>query len=740
MKKTILAVLVIWSNLVIAQSSNDNYLCESKKISDLAKNSDKAIVFIIDANGLPAPADQASIDRFNQVFERVVRYANEHPDVSLKTKAMAAGQVTAKGSKPSPGAGGQPMSNVISDTIANSNYSVISQTEIRNELLWILFLKWDNNSADYQKVIPTFPSNFSHLDIIAQGIANEKGNQTGFAFSESAIIYGVADFVIKKAKQELIETYLSQWYTKASSDEIISKLAPQTLDIMQAFMNDHSLNITKYGDKWKAAFQEDLRNVPVQLQDEALINSIVVRAGLTSISDQKQIPPLIAGGDEIVYNLYLKKHLVNILNDMSNKYLAQNDGDPAIFKQMIVLANVLLISGGKMEDNKTYQPVALNDINRMDVESWRVLLKLIYLRQNNSLSYVFHKEKIDVLFNEMLSDQAILKFNLLYKQTISFISSYQSSINALQNEPIHNLNANSTRQLFDLSFQLLDQVHNYLTLYPTVLTTANADYEKYIKRFYAPLSEIGEGISTQQYAKVLDGTAGVLTRLNNNKQLDGVITFVQVYGSFMINILDAKGPDDVENALDELIPDGQYQLKNTKRLSVSISAYPGGIGCYERIKKYRTDTAGLPTVNQQKVSKWSPSVGFYLPIGIDFNLGCKKQKDKCGKKKTNYSSTNILLQVADLGAVLNYRITADDSTVSANPNITLKQILAPGISVMRHLNNSPVVYGMSLNYTPDLRTINQSGNIYQSSSLRAGVFIAVDVTFINYILSKRELK
>jgi hypothetical protein len=120
-----------------------------------------------------------------------------------------------------------------------------------------------------------------------------------------------------------------------------------------------------------------------------------------------------------------------------------------------------------------------------------------------------------------------------------------------------------------------------------------------------------------------------------------------------------------------------------------------------------------------------------MPMGIDFSIGNKKK----GSTKS-FSSTNLFLQFLDFGAVLNYRLNSKEDE-EASPNVTFKQLLSPGFSVMRHFKNSPLVIGAGVNYTPSLRTVNVAGNEYKDNAWRIGLFCAVDVTFFHLYNSKK---
>jgi hypothetical protein len=185
----------------------------------------------------------------------------------------------------------------------------------------------------------------------------------------------------------------------------------------------------------------------------------------------------------------------------------------------------------------------------------------------------------------------------------------------------------------------------------------------------------------------------------------------------MVNILAAKTSDDLSSALEELVPRDQYKRKNTSPWSISLSAYPGLFYGWEKIIIYRAAN-GRPNL-ATGTPKWGTSASVYLPIGLDLTKGFGK------------SCIGLFLQAIDLGAVLNYRLTNNDSTVLSNPNITWQQLISPGASFFWQFRNTPIVGGFGFNYTPALRKIDQKDVTYNANALRIGIFLAVDVTAIH---------
>ena len=525
---------------------------------------------------------------------------------------------------------------------------------IRSEFTYLVFLMLDKDPADLKKAAATFPANFLLTSGDPVGLGNAALGSTSFDNLQASIIYGITDFVISRAKQELVEVYLSDWDKKLHADKIIEPLIPNTLSVFDAFNNSNSISLASYGDKWKTAFQEDLRNIPLRLESESYIDLILAKG---NIPNSSEIGPAIAGGDSLIYQLYLKNHIVNILSDMSARYIKENK--PAYFKRLAVMSDVLLSAGGKMDDkNKTYSPVTVSELKNMDIDSWHIFLKLLYIRKNTQLNYAVGAADLDTFVGNFVTGTNADDFIALFKQTTTIITNYQLMIIGTAAQASKSLTFDDTRKLVDVSFQLVDNMADYKQLFKPD-QAAKTEYETNVKPYFTYLSQIGEGISTQQYPKVLDGTISVIRKISSSAVADAngnvpvvlnqTVDYLQKYGSFMLNILSAKSGTDVEAALDELVPKGDYKLKNAPSVTVSLSALPGVFLGFETISKFKADAStGLPLAGQPKESSTAFSPGGYLPIGIDMNWGHKAAKSTDAKPV--YNSWGLMLQVLDLGA------------------------------------------------------------------------------------------
>ncbi|WP_343306313.1 hypothetical protein AAHN97_04240 [Chitinophaga niabensis] len=726
----LVCLLVLLSGSLLAQ---DNYFTEAKKLSKLAETALKDVVVKLDTNGRPVLTSGG--DKMNTLSKHVQQLVAASKQDAFKTGAPAAGPVPV----PAEGAIGAPAA-AVPVAAAPVLLSEEENKTIEKEILyaaWLLKVK----SEDELKKVRDFPAKFLFLKEIQKAIevfvGQSAGNPTNFAFSESAIIYGITDFIIRRGKEELVESYLEGWYNRLNESEILSPLLVQTLSVTKAFTQDNGLGLAKYGDKWKAAMQEDLRRIPHLLMNEQYVD--VLFSKIPSIQDptKKELKAAIMGGADLTYRLYLKEHVVSAVASIADGYCAGQDvfKDNPLFKRIIVLSDILMKVSGTLENNTTYKAVKLDDVETLDADSWMVLIKLMYARNNRRLEYVMDSPaKLDIFNGDLFSKTE--EFHYLVRKVIAQVQTYQ---NLISQAGTGKLSFDDSRKLFEVAFGLFTQTQQFMKFFK--LEKDDVLFKASIEPYFRYAQEIGEGISTQEYGKVLDGALGVFAMLNkgqNNPDFDKMISNLQLYGSFMLNILSADKPEQVEAALDELIPKGRYQLKNTKQFAVSLSAFPGVMLGAENIRKYPTDASGAIIPNQNKKTATSFSAAPYLPIGFDFSFHVRSQKDLEERaKKNKYASMSVGLQLVDLGAVLNYRLSGD-STESTAPEISWKQLLSPGAQVMWHFNNSPVVFGLSCNYTPELRNIDQKGVTYSANAFRFGVFLGVDVTIFNLHLSRRN--
>jgi hypothetical protein len=761
---------ITWTKVVKDPgNATDSFQLISRTLAkDSLRKSDTVVMDTIwwNAQVTMNPSDTSSVNAFNDIVNSIVGAA-----ARLKNQGSGdSGSVTPNppGRQMEPGPQKQPGGNrAFHSSILNGNYIGLMQYEndntvptdreaIQNDLLDILVITDGSSAYNRTMNIMRYAPAIQRIKNIgtiqnAQTLLKQTGGTpvtlqsvpTGSllagtaGINQQAIIEGIVDWIINSAKQELLESILEKWYDALYQDPIAGKLLTNTLKTYKQFVADNSVNLAKYGPLWKAAFQKDLANIPVDLEDETFVQTIIHRIA-PAWAGERELTPVISGGTSIVYGMYQKKHIVTVLSELNSEYVTNatswQDRLP-VFKRAVIFSNIVASVVGQMKDN-VYTPMSLDYLKNMDESAWSAFINMIYRMNKKELTLVLEKNPVDFI-NEIHNGPGAKFYNILSAAIAAYMSIQGTLSTQLINSagvgaaPSKTISSDDFGKILDLSLAAVKKAVPYIL--DMAGQTNDPTFEYIVGDLDAignNISQIGQGITSQQYGMVLDGATQLLTyvdtilsiRYPNATRITASIAYITKFGSFMVSIISAQNPDDVSNALSELIPRDQYKQKNKSPWSVSLSAYPGFFYGTEKVTTYNIANGKPDQATPQQ--KWGSSASVYLPIGLDITKGFGN------------SCLGIFLQAFDLGAVLNYRLTNTDSTVSTNPNITWQQLLSPGASLFYQIPHTPIVFGGGFNYTPALRKIQQDGVSYDANALRWGIFLAVDVTAIHLSLFK----
>jgi hypothetical protein len=244
---------------------------------------------------------------------------------------------------------------------------------------------------------------------------------------------------------------------------------------------------------------------------------------------------------------------------------------------------------------------------------------------------------------------------------------------------------------------------------------SSAAAQKFVQNLVADLEK-----ELQQAMKDLEGELGS-TALGHA---------INTYGRFVVNVLTAQSSEDIETILDDFaMGSGGYMVKQTSQSAFTVTFLPGVTGGAELLQfPGSSDTTG-------GTGTAGPGIGAYggatLPIGLEYSIGIPDCK--------LIGAIGFYGQAADLGALLNYRLTNTDS-VPVTPQIGFQQVLSPGAAFLIHFKNVPLTFGAGLAWSPSLRAVTRTGLPgMDAHSLRIGASLTVDVTVLTLWASKRKL-
>jgi hypothetical protein len=214
-----------------------------------------------------------------------------------------------------------------------------------------------------------------------------------------------------------------------------------------------------------------------------------------------------------------------------------------------------------------------------------------------------------------------------------------------------------------------------------------------------------------QQRAFLESLTNAITRETNNDP--DVLKVV----NFLVALSKAQTADDFSKAVEAIaLPAGSAIIKRESAVNISLNAYAGFFGGVERVYEENSDAF---------------SAAFTVPIGIalskSFGKPCEGSLNKCNKS----GSWTLFLSAIDIGAFTSVRFKDKDEAL---PEITFKNILAPGAQLIYGIPKSSFSVAAGVQYGPLLRKVSDTANstTNTSSAFRYGISLLIDIPLINF--------
>ena len=238
------------------------------------------------------------------------------------------------------------------------------------------------------------------------------------------------------------------------------------------------------------------------------------------------------------------------------------------------------------------------------------------------------------------------------------------------------------------------------------------------------LAEVGASLSSGQYAEGLGRLWIVLACMTQEEQerqgvdcagwtkitgLEAPARLLVRHLPIIVGLADAKTPDDFKAMIDNIAsPVGAWRFKRHR----SMWSITGLVGFH----------AAQETLSGPGIASYSgQSAGLFAPIGVAYSWPTADAKNAWA----------VMASIIDLGAPISARLSEKDSDEVSDTSTSgkFRDVISPGIYVMRGFQDSPMVIGLGWSYTPKLRRAQlPSGAEQDVDSRRVGIFIALDLT------------
>lgn len=530
---------------------------------------------------------------------------------------------------------------------------------------------------------------------------------------------GLAKFLIKRSKQELLVSFFEKMPEFEKKYPEFRILFPNTTVLINNFESWEYANII---NTLREAFDKDLKELLTNLpkiasidMNSAITSDWTVEACNRIIEYQKFLNSeqgIAISSSLLIGSQFLSGNkLPDIINNVASKEKLEKinlSDDEKEKKIKNALAFIRLISNS----------LRSNDVNKSYVTS----IEIKNLLKDPITRNIFFGLLYRQMQNELIEFNGFKVSEFLTLQNIDGASNYIQNFvdqSILVSEAIKKLKEDKMKpnaNLEDDWAAVFQTVNNFI---PTITNVEIIDSRIKLPNEIQQIVEksqfattVAHDIAIKNYSAAIVGLLKELSDNNTNEEFNEFKTFFVKYGSFAANVVQAQSSEEVEEAIESVaLPVGSASIKKKTCFNIALNAY---LGLF-----YGNEYLADKTTN-----KWAPIGGVYAPVGITFSWGLNSN----GK---NWGSISTLINVIDIGAIASYRL--QDSTTENLPEVTLQNILAPGIGLIYGIPDYPLSIGYTYQLGPALRSIElEATTVSEQMNKRWQFFLAVDIPIFNF--------
>ncbi|MBU3699170.1 MAG: hypothetical protein FGM33_04050 [Candidatus Kapabacteria bacterium] len=547
---------------------------------------------------------------------------------------------------------------------------------------------------------------------------------------ETQLVNATAQFIADRFKQELALTFFKSLRDSLESNQVLKRLFPNARQLLTTLLADPLL-IPSMGAAWRNAFETDLRRMPYEATKWMYDD-------LNSVAD-----PTLRDAVRVAYraiDLYQRitqgQHVRNILRDYSEEVRVAKVGSGTLtqVQESVFILNYILENiedhRGAWADRKSY--LFLQDPNHLKMFTW-------FLNER-------YKKKGDTsIYTVTGLDLSNPEYQRKLQELISLVTSINSLVDELNLRDDGRDDASRKRLYYSYvqtAYRLVGVGHNLLQLMNLPPATPVPKDETF-NRYIVPIGELAGQMSMHagngDYGAMLGDVLRLVkliahpdkslkipapdtTNTTNGFQLLNHVRHPEMLrvASFLTDVVNAKDEKDIQNVLESVaLPAGGYSIKRNSPLAISISSFVGLTGGSESSRDVVTgDFSDKPAF-------------FFQPsalLGVD--ISTRATFSLCGKESK--LGVSLFMGLADLGALVSYRVTQSNDSVQSTPNVGFRQIFSPTVMGTFAIGDSPFCIGFGVQLAPMLRSVTTTGATFREvDACRQFVTITCDLTLFN---------
>jgi hypothetical protein len=250
---------------------------------------------------------------------------------------------------------------------------------------------------------------------------------------------------------------------------------------------------------------------------------------------------------------------------------------------------------------------------------------------------------------------------------------------------------------------------------PLVVSTQQPDLVQPLTQVYPQLAQVPEvsslllnllyNLNIEDHRRAMSSAIRLFIKLDSFNVEKPVGDFLEQYGYFMADLIDAETTQEVESLLYGIAdPPGSSRLKRSKRLTVGLNAYLGASGGLEGWSQASSSL-------QEDFLFMAPTI----PIGITMSR-------LFGDPTNKPVSLSLFIGFLDLGSMLTLQ---GGSEAFGESVLTFRNMFKPSAQLHWNLPKSPFYLGTGVQVGPHVQEI---GGVQQSiQSTRFFLSFGVDV-------------
>jgi len=506
--------------------------------------------------------------------------------------------------------------------------------------------------------------------VTATGIDNAPSDPKGAVLSlEQSVLVGVTDFVVARARQELVDYLLNDFHQKLCNPKAQFRRqagkGPIQVDMTQIFPKSCALlgsagtdlDLSQFGSSFELALKQDVQNFP-----QFFLNA--VESGAYCVTSGCEQTAKIA--TQIYMAVEASRVGGNPLLAMATAAEGLEGCDEKGAKCGIRFLGFALETFAAQY--KTLQDLDLQNSDDVAALADFLALNLIVL------------EGQDPKVADFLKDLASLRQTL--QVIVPPVRQIVSDVEALQKRRL------SKDQKADLSLEI---VENLAMLWSLGLPEATADRAKLVN-IAQDVHDLWKAEQAGQYDRLMADLFSLTQELGVRFPLP---ESVQRYLPLITALTTAQKPEDVTAALEKYAePVGSWRDKQTGRRLLTLNAFAGGV-----IGATRSTSSG---------GDHSDRLALFVPVGFDYNVN---------------RHFGLFFSAIDLGNLAEVRFNQSKNNDTSIPDVHLKEVVSPGLWLRYHVTNAPLDLGVGASLRRQIGTAEAAAD----TVWQFGFFVAVDV-------------